>query len=80
MATKTKTVAKTGKGRARTELSKAQEAKVVKMFTGTKKVKGIKDAYKISRETGMVRHSVMRTLERLGLRKYAPGSYGVKTT
>ena len=73
--TKTKNTKKVG----RTELSKTQEAKVVKLFNGNKNTKGIKDAYKISRETGFVRHAVMRTLENLGLRTYAPGSYGSKT-
>ena len=61
--------------RKRTELKKAQVSKVVKLFSGSKNVKGIKDANKIAKEIGVPRLAVMRTLEGLGLRRYSPGSY-----
>lgn len=63
------------KGRKRTELKKAQVSKAIKLFSGSKKAKGIKDANKIAKEIGVPRLAVMRTLEGLGLRRYSPGSY-----
>ena len=63
------------RGRKRTELKKAQVNKVFKLFSGSKKVKGIKDANRIAKEIGAPRLAVMRTLEGLGLRRYSPGSY-----
>ncbi len=63
------------KGRQRIELKKNQEARVLKIFAGNKKTKGIKDARVIAKEVGVPVHAVMRKLEDLGLKRYSPGSY-----
>lgn len=49
--------------------------KVEKMFTGTKKVRGVKNARVIAERLGISRREVMSYLEDRGLRRYSPGSY-----
>ena len=57
------------------KLTKVQQRKVLSMFNGNKKRKGVKSAHTIASNLSVPRHYVMYFLETEGLRSYSESSY-----
>lgn len=57
------------------ELKSKDVSKIVKMWEGSKKTKGIKDARKIGETLNIPRRTIMAFLESKKLTRYSPGSY-----
>lgn len=56
-------------------LKASTQNRILKIYEGTKKQKGIKDARKIAMLTGTPRRQVMSFLESENLASYSTGSY-----
>jgi len=56
-------------------MRKSDEARIEKMFSGTNKVKPVRNARKIAEDLRLSRREVMAFLESRGLRRYSEGSY-----